>query len=399
MKSAVPHSFCNARILDLDTGELAPPRTIEVGPGGRITRISAARRAGTNDFDLEGMTVLPGLFDVHVHLTPVFPFSEVDPGEKAADTVLRAAFHAQEALLAGFTTIRCVHEQNAADLHLKRAAAAGWIQAPRIVGAGRAISTTGGHGKDFVSAYADGADEFLRACRAELAAGADIIKIYITGGIADAREGFDVPQMSAEEMCAAVAATASHHTYVVAHAGSSGAIRTAIQAGIRSFEHGYLIDDETARLMAQTGSILTPTISVTTLGDWMLEQGFDADGVAGALAAHREHLASLHRAIDAGVDIASGSDVQPGLPCEGTVAGIREIELLQEAGLSSLAALQAATTVAAKLCRVDDIVGRVTEGRIADLVALPGDPSRGVEALRDIQMVAQAGCVVRDGSR
>ncbi len=392
---ATPQAFCNARILDMDTGLLGDPQTIEVGPDGLIARIAAQRTPKSGDVDLHGMTVLPGLFDVHVHLSPVFPFAGIDPAESVAQTVLRSAFHAREALYAGFTTIRCVHEQNAADIHLKRAAAAGWIEAPRIIGAGRAISTTGGHGKDFVPAYADGADRFLQACRAELASGADIIKVYITGGLADATEGFDVPQMTVEEMRAAVAATAARHTYVVAHAGSSAAIRAAIEAGIRSFEHGYLIDDVTAALMAQSGSVLTPTVSVTTLGEWMKEQGFAAEDVAGALAAQPEHRASLRRAIDAGVTIASGSDVQPGLPCEGTVCGIREIELLQEAGLAPLAALRAATTVAAELCGVSDIVGRLTERRIADLVALPGNPANDVAGLRDIRLVVQAGRVVR----
>ena len=393
-------SFRNARILDVDTGGLGPLQTIDVDACGRITGIGERRATGAweaSDVDLGGMTVAPGLFDAHVHLSPKFPFSEIDPDENPAATALRAAAHARAALYAGFTTIRCVHEQNAVDVHLKQAARDGWVEAPRIVGAGRAVSTTGGHGVGFAPAYADGADGFLQACRSELAAGADIVKIYITGGLADITEGFDVPKMTIAEVRAAVTAAAERHSYVVAHAGSSAAIRDAIEAGVRSFEHGYVIDESTAQLMAVTGCVLTPTLSVTTLGDWMLEQGFGAMSVSGALAVNAQHRTSLTNAIRAGVTIASGSDVAPGMPCEGTVCGIREIELLQEAGLSPLDALRAATSVAAELCQVSDDVGRVTVGRFADLIAVPGNPAEDVSALRDIGVVVQAGRVVRGG--
>lgn len=392
-------AISNARILDLDSGELGPPSRIEVDSGGWIAAVHPEPTVATGDgvdVDLKGMIVLPGLFDVHVHLSPVFPFSAIDVHESPATTALRAAARARDALYAGFTTIRCVHEQNAADVFVKQAARSGWLEAPRIIGAGRAVSTTGGHGADFVPAYADGADGFLQACRRELALGADIIKIYITGGLADAREGFDVPKMTAAEIRAAVVAASEHHTYVVAHAGSSPAITEAIAAGVRSFEHGYSIDAETARLMAQTGCVLTPTLSVSTLGEWMLEEGFDAESVASSLSAGPQHRASIRRAIEAGVTLASGSDVAPGMPCDGTVAGIREIELLQSIGLSPLDALRSATTVAAELCRVSHEVGRVDVGRQADLVALDSDPTEDVRALRDIRLVIQGGRVVRD---
>lgn len=387
--------FCNGRILDVDTGELAELQTIEVASSGRITRIGPQRAPRGDDVDLNGMTVVPGLFDAHVHLSPMFPFSSIDVDENSAATALRAAYYAREALHAGITTIRCVHEQNAADVFIKNAARRGLLEAPRIIGAGQAISPTGGHGASFASRYADGADEFLRVCRSELAAGADIIKIYITGGLADITEGFDVPKMTESEIRAAVTAADEHHGYVVAHAGSSAAIKLAIEAGVRSFEHGYLIDDETAELMARTRSFLTPTLSVTTLGDWMLDRGFDHAAVEASLAAGPEHLASTRRAIAAGVRIASGSDVQPGLPCEGTVSAIREIELLEDAGMSPLEAVRSATTVAAELCRVGDLVGRVTVGRMADLVVTPGNPAESTRELRDIRMVVQSGRVVR----
>ncbi|GAA1697432.1 peptidase M38 [Mycolicibacterium murale] len=390
-----PDRFCNARILDLDTGELGLPQTIEVSADGRIIRITEQRTAGHGDVDLAGMTVLPGLFDAHVHLSPKFPFSEIDPDEDPAQTALRAASHARDALYAGFTTIRCVHEQNAVDIAIKHAARDGWLEAPRIVGAGRAVSTTGGHGHGFAPTYADGADGFLRACRNELASGADIIKIYITGGLADVDEGFDVPKMTGEEIRAAVTAAAEHHSYVVAHAGSSAAIREAIAQGVRSFEHGYSIDAGTAKLMADTQCVLTPTLSVTTLGDWMLEQGFDKESVASSLEANLHHRASLRNAIAAGVTIASGSDVAPGMPCDGTVCGVIEIELLQQAGLSPLEALRSATVVAADLCRVSAEVGRVSVGLMADLVAMPGNPASDISALRGIRTVVQAGRVVR----
>ena len=142
----------------------------------------AADRGDGELLDLGGRFLLPGLISCHTHLSVVFPFDDTDEHESAGLTTTRAAARARDALLSGITTIRCVHEQNRADLLLRQSASRGWVQVPRIFGAGQALSTTGGHGWGSGCSYADGPDSFLAAARAELAAGADHIKVFITGG-------------------------------------------------------------------------------------------------------------------------------------------------------------------------------------------------------------------------
>lgn len=385
----------NCRVVDVQTGEILHGARIEVD-GGAIARIERGEApAGEGRLDLRGLYVLPGLISCHTHLSVVYPFSATDEAESPAITALRATKRARDALLAGVTTLRCVHEQHRVDLTLRRMAAEGWVDAPRILGAGRAISTTGGHGIGIGCALADGADGFLHAARAEFAAGADHIKVFITGGIADAGEGFDVPQMTDAEMRATVRAASEHHSYVVAHAGSSIAIRQALAAGIRAFEHGYWLDDETARLMADAGAFLTPTLCVTSSPEWMREHSFTDAQIVKAVETNPAHLASIGQAIRAGVTLVNGTDYPPGEPCNGTTVVVHEMELLVKAGLTPLQALQATTVNAADLCRIGAWVGRIAPGMAADIIAVDGDPTRDVAAMRRLHFVMRGGSVVR----
>ena len=212
---------------------------------------------------LEGRYLVPGLISVHTHLSVVYPFSATDENENPGLTVLRAYGRAQDALRAGITTIRCVQELKRADLLLAEAARAGWADVPRIVGAGRAIGIPGGHGDGHGSVIADGPEAFREAALAELDAGCSHIKVFITGGIANLGETFDHPEMSKAEMAATVGAASERNTYVVTHAASSLAINWALDAGIRSFEHAYDLDEETAGRMAAKGVFLAPTLCVT----------------------------------------------------------------------------------------------------------------------------------------
>src|SRR5262245_25284166 len=265
--------LADCRVLDIHSGELRNG-CVEVA-GGRIARVEEGDPpAGAESIQLGGLTVAPGLISCHTHLSVVYPFSATDENEPQALTALRALSRARDALVSGVTTIRSLLEIHRVELFIRRAAADGWAEAPRILGAGKAISTTGGHGAGHGCALADGGDGFLHAARTELAAGADHIKVFITGGIADASEGFDVPQMTDDEMRGAVRAAREHHTYVVAHAGSSGAIRQALDAGILAFEHGYSLDDETAVRLREADATLTPTLCVTRLPDWMRDHHF-----------------------------------------------------------------------------------------------------------------------------
>jgi len=344
--------------------------------------------------DLSGIYLLPGLISVHTHLSVTYPFSATDPDEDSGLTALKALARATEALNAGITTIRCVHEQNRADLILRKASAEGWVNIPRIVGAGRAISTTGGHGHGMATAYADGADGFLRAARTELAAGADHIKIFITGGIADSGESLG-GQMTFDEIEAAVRAASHHGTYVVAHAGSVSAIKEALKAGVRSFEHAYELDEETADLMAKANAFLTPTLCVTRCPEWMSDHHFTREQIARAMEVGPTHLESIKRAVAAGVNLVCGTDYPPGARIEDTVMTVREMEFLTDAGLSPLAALQSATSSAAKLIGRAGSVGQICTHYVADLVGVRANPVSNVRAMRDIVFVMHHGKVVR----
>ena len=399
-----PLWLTGGHLVDVRTGTVRRDRHVEVS-GGRITRITAdPPSAQARQIRLGGRYLLPGLISVHTHLSVVYPFSATDEAESPGTTALRALARAQDALRAGVTTIRCVHEQNRADLLVRAAAQQRWVTAPRILGAGRALSTTGGHGHGMACSYADGHDDFLRAARAELAAGADHIKIFITGGIGRQGESFDGAEMTVEEMRAVVRAASERGSYVVAHAGSAGAIRQALDAGVRSFEHAYQLDDETAAEMARRQVFLTPTLCVTRCPEWMAGHHFTPWQIERAMEVGPAHLASIRSAVrgglgaegQPGITFVAGTDYPPGEPIEDTVVAVREMECLTDAGLPPHQALRAGTIDAARLIKLDDQLGAVEEGYLADLIVTDADPAADIRAVRAIRLVLQGGRVIRD---
>jgi imidazolonepropionase-like amidohydrolase len=391
----------NAHIIDVLTGEVLPSRAVEIAPDGTIAQVAAAVPPGLADrdvTDIAGRWLLPGLISCHTHLSVVFPFSGTDEAENPALTAYRSAARAAAALQAGITTIRCVHEQNRADLLLRTAARRGWITAPRILGAGRAVSARGGHGQGSGCAYAAGEDEFYAAALAELAAGADHVKIFINGGLASAGERVEKPEMTGAEIRGAVRAAAEHDTYVVAHSGESAAIRQALAQGVRCFEHAYRLDDATAALLAARGAYLTPTLCVTRSEAWMRANGFAEHTIANAANAADEHLASIRRAIRAGVTLLNGTDYPPGDLVDGVPVAVHELLLMAEAGLTPLQALQSVSVNGARLLGIGGHVGQVRPGYAADLIAVPANPLEDLTPLRGISLVMQGGRVIRDRS-
>jgi imidazolonepropionase-like amidohydrolase len=252
--------------------------------------------------------------------------------------------------------------------------------------------------------YADGYDAFLRAARAELAAGADHVKIFITGGIARQGESFDGAEMTADEMRAVVRAAGERGSYVVAHAGSAGAIRQALDAGVRSFEHAYQLDDVTVAEMARRQVFLTPTLCVTRCPEWMAGHHFTAWQIERATEVGPAHLASIRSAVRGGlgapggpgITFVAGTDYPPGEPVEDTIVAVREMEFMTDAGLSPAQALRAGTIDAARLVTMDDRLGAAEEGYVADLIVTDRDPAADISALRGIRLVIQGGRVIRD---
>jgi imidazolonepropionase-like amidohydrolase len=386
----------NCTVIDVEAPDRSFTGALRIEDGSIVETSESAGRPGSETIDLGGRYVIPGLITCHVHLTEVYPFDASD-GESPATSALRARSVAEAALLAGATTVRCVHETNRADLHLRHAHAESWAPiTPRIFAAGRAITTTGGHGDGGGGCVrADGPEEFLHAARDELAAGADHIKIFISGGIGDASENLTTVQMSSDEMAATVAAADAHGAYVVAHAGNSASIEVALKAGVRSFEHAYDLDDETALMMAELSVFYTPTINVTHVRSWMLPRGFDESQVQRAAEVEPMHARSLETAIRHGVTLVNGTDGAPAEPVDGTFMTAIEAELMSEAGIGPVGALKAATVNAAQLLEAPEL-GTTRVGGAADLIAMPDDPTADIRALRGIDWVMSRGVVVRE---
>lgn len=390
----------NAKIVDVVAGEIRSSDAVRVDGSGRITDIGTSSTLSRNEaettIDLDGRYLFPGLISCHTHLSVVFPFSLTDPNEDPAITAFRAAERAHEALHSGITTIRSVHEQNQVDLALRTAAKAGWFQGPRIFGAGRALSTPEGHGQGSACSYAKDFEGFYRAAIGELDAGADHVKIFITGGLARAGERPEDPEMTDDEIRGVVKAAEERNTYVVAHAGESAAIQQALRLGVRSFEHGYVMDQVTVDAMAAKNVFYSPTLCVTRSESWMRAKGFEEASIQNCLAVSDRHLASVKLAIKAGIRMTNGTDYPPGDHVDGVPAALHELFLMHEAGLSTLKALQSITSVAAELINQSQNLGQIETGFYGDFVAMRGNPLSDPQNLRDIDFVMQGGHVVEN---
>jgi imidazolonepropionase-like amidohydrolase len=393
-----PRLLTNARVVDVLTGGIREGAAIVLRDGliESVVDATATVPPDAEIVDVAGRYVVPGIVTVHTHLSILFPFSDTDENEDPALTAFRAAARAAAALHAGATTIRCIHEQHGIDLRLREASARGWFTAPRILAGGRALSTPGGHGRGTGSVYCSGPEQFYAAAMAELGAGADHVKIFITGGLAHDGERPQDAEMTAAEMAAVVRAADRHGSYVVAHVGHQLAIQQALQAGVTSFEHAYQLDEETARLLAVPGVYVSPTLIVTHSQSTMRAKGFEEHSMANARRAALAHLASIRRLVAAGVTLTHGTDYPPGDITEGTSAVVAEATLMQHAGLTPLQTLQAATVNGARLCRISDRTGAVAPGLAADLLVIDDDPTVDVAALGGLRMVMAAGAVVRN---
>lgn len=349
--------------------------------------------------DLGGRYLMPGLMNMHVHLSLALP----GPTRAAAaletdqELALRAFRNARDALQAGITSLRTVGDARYVDFTLKRAINAGQLEGPRLKCAGRAVIVTGGHGFGSDGCVeADGADGFRQAARAQLRAGADHIKLCITGGIAGEHEQIRDSQATFEEMQAACEVAHNAGRPITAHAGSPRAITEGIRAGLDCIEHGYFLDEPTVELMVQRGTYLVPTLCVSRAEFYMRNIGVPQWMIDKSLRAGEDHLHAFQLALGAGVKIAMGTDMLPAEPNEGTVATYREMEfMVEDGGMRTDHALRSATALAADLMGVADDLGVATAGKLADLIAMPANPLESIRALRGIDWVMKDGALVR----
>jgi imidazolonepropionase-like amidohydrolase len=397
-------------LFDSASGRLQGETSIVVR-GERIESVQAghvATPAGAQAIELGNATCLPGLIDSHVHLTTQSSATSYSDQFRLnpADFAIRGTAYARRTLLAGFTTVRNLGDGANESIALRNAIKAGIVDGPRILTAGRAIGSTGGHADGSDGYRADLAgnpgpdvgiinspEDAWKAVRQHYKDGADLIKIMPSGGVLDESSSVDNAQMTMAELQAVVAAAHDYGFAVAAHAHGTEAIRRAVLAGVDSIEHGTFMDDADMKLMKQHGTWYVPTIIA---GDFVAQKAkipgyYPAQVASKAARVGPLIMATAGRAYRAGVPIAFGTDA--GVYPHGENA--HEFELMVQAGMPAAFTLQTATRNAAKLLRMDKDIGSVEAGKYADIVAVPGDPVADIALMKRIEFVMKGGEVYK----
>ncbi|MGH2635566.1 MAG: amidohydrolase family protein [Actinomycetota bacterium] len=402
------------RLVDVVAGEVRPAQAITIR-GERIESVGpddGSVPEGARLIDLSAYSVLPGLIDCHAHM-----IGEVESGHGYAGLVQRTG--AQEALsgvpnardtvLAGFTTVRDVGTFRAfVDVALRDAIEAGDVLGPRMRCAGAFVTSAGGGGdvtglapdvdevvpRELRFGVADSADEVRAAVRRILHGGADFIKVIATGAVLTEGTNPGAPEFSEAEIRAAVEEASLYDAHVAAHAHGAEGIKRAVRAGVRSIEHGSLMDDEAIALMAEAGTYLVADVWE---GDWIAERG-RRDGWSEHVLRKNDETTEAQRlgfakCVEAGVRLAYGTD--SGVYPHAMVA--TQFGTMVKYGMSPLEAIRSATVVAAELIGWGDGVGAIEPGRYADVIGVAGDPLEDVGVLTDVSVVIKGGELVKAG--
>ncbi len=401
-------------LLDVVTGELLAERAVVV-EADRIVHVTGAGDApaeGPAVVDLPGHTLLPGLIDCHTHLV-----GEPDDGQgyagmlarTGAQEALSGARNARDTLRAGFTTVRDVGTFRAfVDVALRDAINAGWLPGPRMRVAGAYVTCSGGGGDitglapdvDAVVPYelrvgvVNSVDDVRRAVRRVLHGGADLVKLIATGAVMTTGGIPGAPELTGEQIRAAVEEASLSGADVAAHAHGAEGIKRAVRGGVRSVEHGSLMDDEAIQLMADAGTFLVADVYC---GDYIAEAGREQGWRADVLRKNDETTLAQRqgftKCVRAGVRIAFGTD--SGIYPHGLNA--RQFAYQVRCGQSTLEAIRSATLHAAELLRWDDQVGRIQAGYLADMIAVPGNPLDDIRLLEHPDFVVKDGAIVHHG--
>lgn len=393
------------KLVDTQKGVLLSERSIII-EDGKIKSIEKgfAKPESGKIIDLKDSTLMPGLMDMHTHITEQFGRKiyleryTIREGEFA----IRATAYARRTLMAGFTTVRDLGDKYRLSVSLRKSIEDGFVPGPRIFTSGKAIATTGGHA-DPTNGHAqkelefpgpeagvvNSPDEARAAVRQRYKEGADLIKITATGGVLSTAKSGQNPQFMMDELKSIIKTAKDYGFTVAAHAhGKEGMLR-AIKAGVSSIEHGTFLDSEVLKAMKRYGTYYVPTIMA---GKWVAEKskvdGFFPDVVRPKAAAIGPKIHdSFRKAVKAGVKIAFGTD--SGVSAHGENAD--EFLYMVEGGMTPMKAIQSATMEAAKLLRQEEKLGSVSPGKFADIVAVKGDP------LSDISLMKKISFVMKDG--
>jgi imidazolonepropionase-like amidohydrolase len=405
----------NVRPFDSRRGKLAPPSRIVI-EGGRIAEVTAEPRQvdAARRIDGGGRVALPGLIDAHVHVTAYMHDLMGQALKPPSLIVAESSRILRDMLLRGFTTVR---DAAGADFGLQEAVSKGLFEGPRLFIAGFPISQTGGHadmrpkgarlrelfctcaGLGLIGAIADGVGEVRRAVREQVRNGANQIKIMAGGGISSPSDPLEGTQFSLEELRAACEEAEAANLYAMAHAYSPRAVTRAVQAGVRSIEHGNLIDAATAKAMKTEGTFLVPTLSTyAALADEGERLGWSADMLAKLASVSARGIESVQLALAEGVPVVFGTDLL------GHMHDRQNGEFdLRAPAMDPVQMLQSATYTAALLLREEGRLGELVAGAWADLLLVDGDPTRELSMLtrpeRGIQLIVQAGRIVKDALR
>ena len=404
-------AIVNARLFDSATGALLPHATVVID-GDRIIGVShePVQVDGARVIDAGGRVLLPGLIDAHVHVVAA-SHDLVGLALQPASLVGAQSSHImRDMLYRGFTTVR---DAAGADFGLQEAVARGLYEGPRLYIAGHPISQTGGHadmrpkgvggqgmfcscaGLGLVGAIADGVGEVRRAVREQVRNGANQIKIMAGGGVSSPTDPIDGTQFSLEELRAAVEEAEAANLYAMAHAYSPRAVTRAVQAGVRSIEHGNLIDEATARVMKSHGAYLVPTLSTyAALAEEGQRLGWSAAMLDKLQGVHDRGLEAVKIARAEGVPVVFGTDLL------GHMHSRQSGEFaLRAAALTPTEVLQSATSIAARLMGQERHIGHIVPGAWADLLLVDGDPTQDMAVLgnpeRNICLLMQGGRTLR----
>ncbi len=399
-----------ARMFDGKAKELTSPGVVVVEDGRIVgTGGSANAPAGADVIDLGDATLLPGFMDAHTHLrgdpAPDTRQGRIEGLEQyPAERALIASALARKTLHAGFTTVRDLGSSDFLDVSLRNAIRAGHIEGPRMLVAVRGLGTTGGHCDPTNSfrfglldprmespTVANGADAMRAAVRWAVKYGADVIKTCATGGVLSLNDDVDSPQLTQEELNALVDQAHSMRRRTAAHAHGAEGAKRAIRAGIDSIEHGSFMDEEALRLMAQKGTFYSPTLMALE-GVKERMAGLDPRQQRKARLAMDSIDQTVRKAVSLGVRIVLGTDA--GVFPHGRNAG--EFRLLVERGLTPIAALKAGTSLDAELFGIGDRLGSLEAGKLADVVAVPGDPVADIRQTEKVFFVMKEGRVYRN---